>query len=123
MTPQRWFVLIFAVFYGCSTAGLAGTGFTDSLSGQPVRLTITVLVLIGVAVMAGWVAMGVRSTRPAVDLNRVTVLGFTALHVIAAVATWPQISALILAALVFVLFLFTPSQQERLKKERLAQER
>ncbi|KPM06492.1 hypothetical protein QR98_0049690 [Sarcoptes scabiei] len=108
---------IVTVLYGLSTAGVAGAGVVDNVNDHPVRAGALIVVLAAVAVLVGWTGLGIRSSRPAVCLNRVMILGLTTLMVVASIITWPQIGALIEAGCVLVVFLLIPSLQDWLKKE------
>ena len=117
MISQRWFILAVAVVYGLSTADTAVNGMIDNLAGHPVRLGVSIAVLAGVvATICDWTTEEIRSTRAAVQLNRVIVIGLTILMVVAAITSWPQSAAFIEAGCVLVAFILLPSLQALLRK-------
>ena len=117
MISQRWFILAVAVVYGLSTADTAVNGMIDNLAGHPVRLGVSIAVLAGVvATICDWTTEEIRSTRPAVQLNRVIVIGLTILMVVAAITSWPQSAAFIESGCVLVAFIHLTSLQALLRK-------
>ncbi|MGN0094576.1 MAG: hypothetical protein ACI38U_00765 [Corynebacterium sp.] len=118
MTPQSWFVLAVAVFYGACTAGTAATGLVDGIHGSTVQLVSCIILLIATACVCGVLVDRFRQKKPAKATNQLMVTAFTVIDVLAVLVSGFALSMLILPVCMFVFLALLPSQQEWLGKEK-----
>lgn len=117
MSPQRWFVLVVAICYGASTAAVAANSLVTHLGEDVAVESLCAVGLVVVAVIGGWLASSIRGSRPALLLNRVVVLGFSAVQLVVALVTGPQIEFVIQPVVVVICFVLIPPMQNWLKEE------
>lgn len=115
MNTKYAFIFLLAVFYAISTAMTAGSQLVENLNENTAKVIINSLLLVLVAVVAIILVAMFQRKRPPVEFNRVSILSFTAIYVIAVLVSGLPLATLLSPVCMLGGFMLVPSYQNWLK--------
>ncbi|KXB49462.1 hypothetical protein CJ202_08230 [Corynebacterium parakroppenstedtii] len=115
MNKKYAFTFLLAVFYAICTAMTAGSQLVENINENTVKVIINSLLLVSVAVVSIILVAMFQRKRSPVKFNRVSILSFTAIYVIAVLISGLPLSTLLFPACMLGAFIAVPSYQNWLK--------
>lgn len=118
MRRQLRFTLALSILYGLSAAASISTAMVNSTNGRSIEFVSSIVLLVGIALTAGFVSHSIRKKKSAQYINLISVAGFTILRVASVLLYSLPLTELIFPSCVFVGFLLLPFHRDWLSEEK-----
>lgn len=115
MNKKYAFASLLTVFYAICTAMTVGSQLVENINENTAKVIINSLLLVLVAAVSIILVAMFQRKRSPVEFNRVSILSFTAIYVIAVLVSGLPLATLLFPACMFVGFIAVPSYQNWLK--------
>lgn len=116
MTKQSQFTLALAIFYGVCTASLAASVMVENIDKNNVYKIFSLALLVAIAIVAGITASFTRKGKSPIHINRIAIVGFTIIYLLAFLMADMPIGMAIFPLVMLVTFTILPGYQEWLAK-------